>query len=124
MHFWSNDGEEYFRSYQSGLNYVLMAVSAVVIFVALFVIVRIIIKIKMSSEKRQKAQRRAIQQSHPNASLINLGNFDGKRVRITDINGEIVEGVASYENKDYCEHESADESRACKSSILTFFARM
>ena len=35
MHFWSNDGEAYFRSYQSGMNYVLMAVSAVVIIAAL-----------------------------------------------------------------------------------------
>lgn len=122
MHFWSNDGEEYFRYYQSGLNYALMAVSAVVMIAALFVIVRIIIiKIKMSSEKKKKAQRRAVHQSHPNASLVNLGNFDGKRVRITDENGDIFEGVASYENKDYCEHEYGRREPCLQIVNFTFF---
>ena len=102
MLFWSCDGEEYFRTYGTGLNYVLMFVSAAVMLAALFVIVRIIvIKIKIASEKAEKQKRREAQEP----PVINLGNFDGKRVQLTDRNGDVFEGIGTYNGKDYTEHE-------------------
>ena len=58
---------------------------------------------------------------HPNASLLNIGNYDGKRVRITEANGEVFEGVAAYYNKDYCEHEYGRREPCLQIANFTFF---
>lgn len=122
MSFWSYDGKEYYRSYGSGLNYIFMALSAVVILAALYIIIRIIIiKIIMSKEKRKKDKRREEQQSHPNASLINLGNFNGKRIRVIDQNGDDYEGIGEYLNKDYCEHEFGRREPCLQIANFNFF---
>ena len=122
MYFWSYDGEEYHRSYRSGVNYVLMIASAAVIIAALFIIFRImIIKIQMKSENKKKEQRRELNQSHPNSSLINLGNYDGKRVRITDSTGEVFEGKCDYCGKDYCEHEYGRREPCLQIANFLFF---
>ncbi|MBO4351803.1 MAG: hypothetical protein J6A01_12790 [Proteobacteria bacterium] len=36
---------------------------------------------------------------------MNLNQFDGKCVRITDIHGDVFDGICSYNNADYDEHE-------------------
>ena len=102
MKFWSRDGEEFYRSYGTGLNYVLMIVSAVFFFAALFIIIWIIIiKIQMASQKRKKELRKAQQKPE---EAINLGNFDGKRVLLITTDNVEFEGIGEYHNKDYCEH--------------------
>ena len=52
---------------------------------------------------------------------VNLGYYDGKRVRITDSEGEIFEGVAAYYNKDYCEHEYGRREPCLQIANFTFF---
>lgn len=52
---------------------------------------------------------------------LNLVNYDGKRVRITDSQCETFEGIAEYYNKDYCEHEYGRREPCLQIANFTFF---
>ncbi len=52
---------------------------------------------------------------------MNLHQFDGKCVRITTIWGEVFEGVASYDDKEYAFHEYGHDQEALRLTPIVFY---
>lgn len=52
---------------------------------------------------------------------MDLGKFDEKCVRITTVWGEVFEGVVSYENREFVEHEYGYTQEALRLTPILFF---
>lgn len=53
---------------------------------------------------------------------MNLADFDGKCVRITDANGDHYDGYCAFNSADYCEHEFGRREAALEIMNVLFFA--
>ena len=54
-------------------------------------------------------------------SAMNIRDFDNKCVRITDVSGDVYEGIASYFNSEYVFHEyGCDQEALCLTPVLFY----
>lgn len=51
-----------------------------------------------------------------------LSQYDGKCVRITDPNGDVFDGICSYSNEAFCEHEYGRNEECLKIVNFLFFS--
>ena len=52
---------------------------------------------------------------------MNIRDFDNKCVRITDVSGDVYEGIASYFNRDYVFHEyGCDQEALCLTPVMFY----
>ncbi len=52
---------------------------------------------------------------------MNIKKYDGKCVRLTDVEGNVFEGIAEYNSADYCEHEYGREQACLQIVNFLFF---
>ena len=54
--------------------------------------------------------------------MIDLSNYDGKMVRVTDVSGRIFTGIAEEQSNDYCLHEYGRDEEAVEICNYTIYA--